>query len=338
MQDTKILGSKILAQFVVALALLITFSTGLFVGRHVSSESMTNQGNTAVQVSGPHFPYELEQAIHKIELPEILREVSAISYIDRGRIGMVQDEQGTIFICSIIDGRIINQISFASGGDFEGLAILDNEAWVLRSDGDLFHVRGLGDANPLTIKVETPLGKKGDTEGLVYDELEKQLLIGLKQPPKLKGKRDKDKRAVFSYKLDRNFMSESPFLVLNMKEIKRVYSSQVVGNKSQQFNLKTKKGFHPSDLAIHPITGHIYHIAARGQLLVVSDRSGQIYFVRDLPKLIFRQPEGISFDPRGNMFIVSEGVGGNGMKFEFKYQPIARKVETDVLTPGFSLL
>jgi uncharacterized protein YjiK len=335
MQHTKILGPKTLAQFVVALVLLITFSTGLIVGRHVSSETRAGQGNT---VSGPHFPYELDQAIRKIELPEILREASAISYIDRGRIGMVQDEQGTIFICSIIDGRIINQISFASGGDFEGLVILDDEAWVLRSDGDLFHVKGLGDVNPLTIKVETPLGKKDDTEGLTYDGVEKQLLIGLKEPPKLKGKRNKKKRAVFSYNLDRKFMPESPFLLLNMDEIKRVYSNQVVGNKSEQFNLKMKKNFRPSDLAIHPITGHIYHIAARGQLLVVSDRSGQIYFVRDLPKLIFRQPEGISFDPRGNMFIVSEGVGGNGMLFEFKYQPIARKVETDVLTTGFSLL
>ncbi|MBT7951560.1 MAG: hypothetical protein HN764_08045 [Gammaproteobacteria bacterium] len=335
MQHTRILGPKALAQFVVALALLITFSTGLMVGRHVSSETRTGQANTA---SGPYFPYELDQAIRKIELPEILREASAISYIDRGRIGVVQDELGTIFICSIIDGRIINQISFASGGDFEGLAILNDEAWVLRSDGDLFHVKGLGDANPLTIKVETPLDKKDDTEGLTYDAIEKQLLIGLKAPPKLKGKRHKGMRAVYSYKLDRKFMSESPFLLLNMDEIKRVYSNQVVGNKSEKFKLKMKKDFRPSDLAIHPITGHIYHIAARGQLLVVSDRSGQIYYVRDLPKLMFRQPEGISFDPRGNMFIVSEGVDSKAMLFEFKYQPVARKVEAEAQTSSFSLL
>jgi uncharacterized protein YjiK len=338
MQNFRLLRPKNLTLFVVSLALLITFSTGVIVGRHVVSEARAGKDNRAAEFIGPHFPYELEQAVRTVELPGALREASAISYIDRGRVGMVQDELGTIFICSIIDGSIINQIPFASSGDYEGLVILDDEAWVLRSDGDLFNVKGLASANPLTTKVETPLKKKDDTEGLAYDKIENQLLIGLKEPPKLYGKRQKNKRGVFSFHLDNKFMPESPFLLLDLDEIGRVYSNQVAGNKSWKNKQAKNKKFRPSDLAIHPVTGHIYHIAASGQLLVVSDRNGQVYFVRDLPRKIFRQPEGISFDPRGNMFIVSEGFDSKGMLFEFRFEPVMKKVETEKQTSSFSFL
>ena len=74
----------------------------------------------------------------------------------------------------------------------------------------------------------------------------------------------------------------------------------------------------------------IFLKAANEQLISGAERAaqkwvglklGQIYFVRDLPKEIFRQPEGISFDPIGNMIIVSEGAGAKSMLFEFRYQP-----------------
>lgn len=338
MQETRIIEPKTAAQLAIALALLITFSTGLIVGRHAADEIGVGLGNTADHISGPHFPYDLEQPFRKLALPGILQEVSAVSYIDSNRVGMVQDEQGTIFFCSIMDGHIVSKISFASSGDFEGLVIFDDQAWVLRSDGDLYQVSGLSQTQPAIRKVETFLKHKDDTEGLAYDVSGRQLLIGLKEPPNLGGERRTDKRVVFAYQLDRDLMSRSPFLLLDMAELKRVYSSQVSGNKPRLFDANRKTDFQPSDLAIHPITGHIYHIAAKGQLLVVSDRSGLIYFVRELPKDIFGQPEGISFDPRGNMLIVSEGAGSNGTLLEFQYQPIARKIEPNGPASSFGFL
>lgn len=338
MQETRIVGAKTAAQLAIALALLITFSTGLFVGRHAANDSGTSLSNTADHISRPHFPYELDLPVRTLALPGILQEVSAVSYVDSNRVGIVQDEQGTIFFCSIIDGHIISQINFASRGDFEGMVIFDDEAWVLRSDGDLYQVSGLSQSQPVIRKVETFLKRKDDTEGLAYDVSGRQLLVGLKEPPKLGGDRRIDKRAVFAYQLDRNLMSSSPFLLLDMAELKRVYRSQVSGDKPELFDAQRKKDFQLSDLAIHPITGHIYHIAAKGQLLVVSDRSGQIYFVRDLPKEIFSQPEGISFDAHGNMLIVNEGKGSNGTLLEFKYQPTARKIEPNGPAISFGFL
>ncbi len=338
MQFSKNPGSRTVAQCSIALALLVTFSTGIIAGRQLAKEAMNSPADLQARITGPHFPYDLGQPVRRLNLPVLLREVSAISYVDGSRVGMVQDEQGIIFISSLTDGHIIREISFASNGDYEGLAIVNDQAWVLRSDGDLYHVSALSQTSPVIGKVETFLKHSDDTEGLTYDAIGRQLLVGLKQPPKLDGKRQITKRAVFAYQPQGNFMSASPFLLLDMDELKRVYSNQVSGDKPRKFNPKNKQDFLPSDLAIHPITGHIYHIAARGQLLVVSDRSGQIYFVRDLPKDMFRQPEGISFDPHGNMFIVNEGAGSNGIMLEFRYQPTARKIEPTESTSGFSLL
>jgi uncharacterized protein YjiK len=321
MSKTKLLEPRTTAQLAIALALLITFSTGLFVGRHVDDDIRMSPDNAATRISGPHFPYKLNQASRKVALPNILQEVSAVSYVDGAQVGLVQDELGIIFFCSLLDGHVLREVPFASSGDFEGLVILDDEAWVLRSDGDLYQVSGLDQQNPVVNKIETFLKVRDDTEGLTYDAAGKQLLVSLKAAPSLNGVLNMDKRAVYAFQLAHNTMVESPYLLLDMAELKRVYSNQVSGNKPQTFNFLGENVFQPSDLAIHPITGHIYHIAAAGQLLVVSDRSGQIYFVRDLPKEIFRQPEGISFDPIGNMIIVSEGAGAKSMLFEFRYQP-----------------
>ena len=338
MQASKLFSLNTTASLAIVLGLLLTFSAGLISGRHIASESNIDPGMLSEILSGPHFPYELEQPARSLALPAILQEVSAVSYVDEHRVAMVQDEQGIIFFCSLMDGKILSKVTFAGSGDYEGLVILNDEAWVLRSDGDLYHVNAIYSSKPSTRKIETPLKQKDDTEGLAYDAQEKQLLIGLKEPAKLNGKRRNNQRAIYAYDLERNFTSALPYMLLEMSELKRVYENQVSGKKSASFDPDKKQEFQPSDLAIHPITGHIYHIAAKGQLLVVSDRKGIIRFVRNLPNKIFRKPEGISFDPRGNMFIASEGNGSNGTLLEFRYQPVAEKTEPEITKTGFGLL
>jgi uncharacterized protein YjiK len=338
MQSINLREINLAAHSALVLTLLVTFTTGLIVGRHITAESRESMTINEATISGPYFPYQLDSPIRMLSLPEQLKEVSAISFIDETRLAMIQDEEGIIFLCSRIDGHLIDKISFAGNGDYEGLVILDNEAWVLRSDGDLYHVSDVYGASPYAKKIETFLKSKDDTEGLSYDAFGHQLLIGLKEPPKLDGKRQLHKRAVFSYELQSNFMSATPFLLLDMNEIMHVYDKQMYADRKSKFDAGRKSDFQPSDLAIHPITGHIYHIAARGQLLVVSDRSGQIYYVRELPKAIFRQPEGITFDTRGTMFISNEGVSSNGTLLEFRFQPKPAKIEANKAAANFPLI
>lgn len=325
MAGITIQGSNAATQFAVAVALLLTFSLGMKTGRHVAYETRTTSQSRGEATLGPHFPYELGQPVRKLALPAILKEASAVSYIDGTNVGMVQDENGVLFIYSLLENRIVKQIPFAAQGDFEGLVVINNEAWILRSDGDLFHLVDIQNPALDARKLENFLKDKDDTEGLALDAAHGQLLIGLKEPAKLEGKRDKRKRAVFAYDMKQETLGEKPYLLLDTAQIKRVYQTQVGGGKAEKFDADNKKAFQPSDLAIHPVTGHIYHIASRGQLLVVSDHSGLVHYVRELPKSMFRQPEGIAFDPRGNMFIVNEGKGSNAILLEFSYKPLAPK-------------
>ncbi len=338
MEKNPLFTSVSSGQLALVLILLLTFSTGLKVGGHVAGEFKSSESSKASQISGPHFPYELSQPVRKLALPAILSEASAVSYVDGSSVALLQDELGSIFIYSLFDAGIIREIPFANSGDFEGLVVRDNRAWALRSDGDIYRIDELHSQQPQSVKIETRLKGKDDTEGLSYDAMGKQLLISLKEPPKLVDGRVKNKRAVFAFNIEGEYLSDAPFLLLDMNDIKRVYASQVQGQKAASFDPAKKHSFQPSDLAVHPITGHIYHIAARGQLLVVSDRSGQVYFVRELPKSDFSQPEGICFDPRGNMFIVNEGAGGTANLLEFSYQPIIKKAGESASVKSFTLL
>ena len=56
-----------------------------------------------------------------------------------------------------------------------------------------------------------------------------------------------------------------------------------------------------------PISGNLYVLASVGKTLVVIDHHNQIMHVELLDPMQFPQPEGICFDPQGNLFISSEG-------------------------------
>ena len=74
--------------------------------------------------------------LEKHDVPGILREISAIVYLDENRFACVQDELGTIFIYNTETQKIEKEIEFAGPGDYEGLAIVNETAYVLRSDGE----------------------------------------------------------------------------------------------------------------------------------------------------------------------------------------------------------
>ena len=136
MASVNLTNPRYAAQFAIALMLLLTFSVGMKTGRHIAHETKLASMESGVSALGPHFPYQLGQPVRKLALPAALEEASAVSYIDGAHVGMVQDEHGVLYIYSLIENRIIDAIPFADSGDYEGLVILDREAWILKSDGD----------------------------------------------------------------------------------------------------------------------------------------------------------------------------------------------------------
>ncbi len=141
------------------------------------------------------FPYDLDQPDAAYSLPRVLQEVSAASCLDNDELALIQDERGRIYFFSLGRGEVTETTTFKATGDFEGLEIIDNRAYALRSDGTLYTIENYRSDRSGVTATKTFLNARDDTEGLAYDPLSNQMLIIGKLPPKLDGKRKAHKRA-----------------------------------------------------------------------------------------------------------------------------------------------
>jgi DNA-binding beta-propeller fold protein YncE len=78
-------------------------------------------------------------------------------------------------------------------------------------------------------------------------------------------------------------------------------------------------------VAVDPLTGDVYVIASVGNIMVVIDRESDVKQIELLKEKTFRQPEGITFNAAGDLFISSEGRGGKAVVVTFRRQTTGDK-------------
>jgi hypothetical protein len=117
---------------------------------------------------------------HKWEMSKDLKEISGIDMIDDKLIACIQDELGKIFIYNIDNNKIEKAIDFGANGDYEGIAVVKDVAYIIRADGMLFEVSNYSSPKPVIKEYRTPLTAKQDVEGLCYDEKNNRLLLSIK--------------------------------------------------------------------------------------------------------------------------------------------------------------
>ena len=253
--------------------------------------SMANPAKVEEKVTGSGV-LSLD-VLHKWEVPQVLKEISALTYIGPQRFACVQDELGKIFIYNTQKDAIEKEIPFAPPGDYEGLAIAGKDAYVLRADGRIFEVRDYDGTKPKIFEHPTSLTKKHDTEGLCYDSKGDRLLIAIKE----KEPASDDYKGIYSFSLINKSFAPEPVYKIDLNN--KVFE-----------DVKTKKPgaeMQPSAIAVHPQTGDIYIAEATKPKLLIIDRKGSIKSLENLKDKDFNQPEGISFDPQGNLFVANEG-------------------------------
>ena len=263
--------------------------------------------------AGYSFPYQMSAPERSWELPGKLVEISGISYIDENRLACVQDERGNIYIFNTASGKIEKKTDFGEDGDYEDIVVVENDAWVLRSDGTLFRCLNYQDEEKLKVtEFKTALHGKNDTEGLALLPHENSLLIACKGKPFIgeskSKKKDKKIKAVYRFDLKTKQLDKSPFLLIHVDSLRK---------KILKNNAEGKFTFKPSGIAIHPVTGNIYIIASAGKMMAVFSEEGELLAMIRLKKKIFKQPEGISFSPGGTMFISNEGGKDKGTILKF---------------------
>jgi uncharacterized protein YjiK len=271
-----------------------------------SLTACSQDNNTYTLFKKPNFdfPYQLAEPDKTWRLPNSLFEISGLSFIDNQRLACVQDEKGVVFIFNLQAGKVELEIDFGDDGDYEGIEIIENDAWVLKSNGTLYKVADyLEKAGPGVKRYTTTLSGKNDAEGLAYDPVNKNLLIACKGHPFLDEKDGSGFKAIYSFNLETTQIEIQPFLLINLDTIKYY---------------KGDETFKPSGIAIHPITGDVYILGSAGNLLLVLSRKGEILAMIKLRSKIFPQPEGICFSPDGTLYISNEGGGQAGTIFKFE--------------------
>ncbi|RMG22431.1 MAG: hypothetical protein D6730_16430 [Bacteroidetes bacterium] len=270
------------------------------------------------------LPYDLTSPHKKMKLPGKLREVSGLSFLQEGRLVMVQDEKGSIFQLDYQSGEVVSEHRFAGRGDYEGIEMVHDTAYVLRSDGAIFEVYPFPADSPVVQVYKTPLSKQNDTEGLGYLPGSRQLLIACKADAEISQKGKKDIRAVYGFGLPSHQFTDTALLYLNLRHLQLAVSDNAYLRLSKELGKMLSPGgnlnFQPSAIAVHPLSGELYLLASVGKLLIVLSPQLQITGMYPLDEQVFKQPEGICFHPNGDLFISNEGKGGKGNVLWFPYQ------------------
>jgi uncharacterized protein YjiK len=258
------------------------------------------------------LPYDLENPNHIITLvSEELKEISGLSPTESDDIFCaIADERGEVFFVDCKGGGAISRkVLFREKGDFEGVEMVGKTLYAVKSDGDIFEVKHWD--NPAKMSVEnykTPLKKEDDVEGLAYDKNRNALLLACKSDPS-----NAAPRHVFAFSLKEKLLSEKPVYTIDPETV----------NNLLPYNSEDKNNFFsPSGIAVHPISGDLFVISTSLKRLVVLDhQSGNIRKVVRLDKKLLPQPEGISFDKAGNLYLSSEGKKGEGSILRFNFLP-----------------
>ena len=251
------------------------------------------------------IPYNLNQPDAAFALPPELLEISGLATIDSTRLAAVQDERGVIYVLDRETAQILSEGRFRGNGDYEGIEVVDDFAWMLRSDGFLYSAEEIVQPDTESARYDLDLHANCDAEGLALDERAHRLLIVCKENP---GRGLGRSRAIYAFDLLTLRRFEAPVYLIDRQQL------DVHGNL-----------FKPSALAIHPRSGYVYVLSSVRKMLIVidPDHPGQIREMRALPERLFPQPEGLTFFPDGTLFIANEGVNGPATLLRFDEQ-IAR--------------
>lgn len=229
------------------------------------------------------------------ELPDELEEISGFSFISENRIACIQDEDGKIFIYNLETSEIEKEIDFSDDGDYEGIVVKGDTAFVLESDGDIYRVRNFL-TEPEVKKYETRLSSNNDVEGISLDKSGKLLLMAVKE----KDPGSKDYKGIYAFELSSGKVQKQPAYKLTFEE--KVFKGKSKKDKQDIFK--------PSEITLNPTSGEIYLTEGEDPQILILDGSGKAKALYELNKDDFPQPEGIDFDPAGNLYISNEGKPG----------------------------
>jgi len=251
------------------------------------------------------IPYTIQNPDKVFDLPVSLTEISGLGFDSQQQLLVTHnDEQGILFYLSPKNGEISSQKVILEDADYEGIEyISEQEIYLVRSKGNLIQINPKAtDSKPIIYK--SFLNKSYDIEGLAYDKKGNQLLLACKEGGE---NPDSPIRNIYSFDLVTKTLNSAPYLSITPEMIQSYFKKNP--SALSQFDSENLR-FGPSGIAVNP-SGDIYIIASSGKVLLVFDQQKNLKSLEKIDKTIHHQPEGITFDNDGNLWISNEGKKGN---------------------------
>lgn len=253
--------------------------------------------------------YDLKKPT-KMELGKVLNEISGLSYNPSNKTLLaVSDSKDHVFEIDFDNKRLKDLIkNFAKKNDFEDLVAINNQVYVLISNGTILKIPREKDTTDLE-SFTFSSGGKNDFETLYFDSSVNSLIMLCKSCADDKGR---FVRTAYRFDLKEQQFDSVAYFEISIDDIKKA-----VKNDDADFK--------PSAAAINPVSKRLFVLASAGNLLVVTNNRGKVVEVYNLNPDDHPQPEGIAFAPNGDMYISNEGKYGKPTLQIFPYQQGKKK-------------
>lgn len=259
--------------------------------------------DTLSYTSSPGYDFTNPVMIH---LKTNLDEISGIVYYSKDTsIFAVDDEEGVLYKIFIRKKVQIKKWKFSGEGDYEDLVLHDSTFYALQSNGNL---KSFNFYSSDSFRVEdcmVPIPGNNEFETAYYDSAQKKIVLICKDCE------EDGKKIISAYAFDPydHTFSDKPFFIINADDIE------------DELGIDKIK-FRSSAAAIHPLTKDLYIISAVNKALIIADSSGKVKDAYELDPRLFKQPEGITFTPSGDLLISNESadIGAPNILI-FKYKP-----------------
>ena len=256
------------------------------------------------------------------DMPPDLNEISGISFLNDSVVATIEDENGILYFYNLKQDKIVKKIEFAEADDYEDLAIVGKDIFVVNSSGQIFQIKNFELEQPEIKSINTPFNKKNDIEGLAYQPKLNRLLFGLKGRNLDK---TKDSKQVYAYDLKTMQFDTSSVYKLQLDEIESYFSGDAIEESSKKFlkaigNHNINKVFKSSALAVHPQTNQIFVLSSINNIIAVLTPKGKLSLIIKFDGKDYTQPEGIAFSANNKLYISNEGgKNGKGNIIELEY-------------------
>ncbi len=223
-----------------------------------------------------------------LELPTDLDEISGIAYYakDTSVFG-ISDENGDLYKIPLSRPAAFEYWGFGKNADYEDIVLKDSIFYILVSNGDIDRVSFRG-AQTSTTKFDffTDKKKKNEFETIYLNKDNEITLI-------CKDCEDDDKEHL------------STFIFNDTAEV-HYREGPLLDMNSYVQKLGVKKHLKPSAAAINPITKDLYLLSSVMQVLLIYGPEGNLKEMVELNPEFYKQPEGLTFTPDGNLIISNE--------------------------------